>query len=215
MKPKKGLKVNSWTLIKPINSNRPSGLWLCKCKCGIKKPVGWWSLSKSKSKGCYNCSRLALTTHGDAGSSTKGIKPRRIYKLWASVKSRTTRKTASDFERYGKRGIKMYSKWLNNYEAFKEYVTSLPNCPKDIFDRPKGRKGLEFTLDRIDNNKGYLPGNLRWADYSTQNRNRRGTNILVKGNKKIVFLNYCEKHNLTQAEGLKRAIHNNWELRKT
>lgn len=56
----------------------------------------------------------------------------------------------------------MYEPWVNDLQAFSSYITST------LGDRPQG-----MTLDRIDNDQGYQPGNLRWATKLEQVRNRR------------------------------------------
>lgn len=67
---------------------------------------------------------------------------------------------------YGGRGIRMYKEWFDGYQAFRAYVKS------NIGDRPKP----EYTLDRIDNDRGYVPGNIRWASKMLQVYNRRSHN---------------------------------------
>lgn len=81
-----------------------------------------------------------------------------IYTVWANMKRRCYGVNASHYSDYGGRGIKVCDEWKNSFEAFYKYVG----------DRPKG-----MTLDRIDVNGNYEPGNVRWATQQQQVENRR------------------------------------------
>lgn len=82
----------------------------------------------------------------------------REYSSWTHAKYRTTNPKNDNYEHYGGRGIKMCDSWLNSFENFY----------KDMGERPEG-----MTLDRIDVNGNYEPGNCRWAAQTTQTRNTR------------------------------------------
>ncbi len=82
------------------------------------------------------------TTHGMTGT--------RIYKNWANIKSRCFNSNDNDYPRYGGRGITIYPAWINDFQAFYDYVSTLENYHKP-----------SYTLDRINNDGNYEPGNLK------------------------------------------------------
>lgn len=85
-----------------------------------------------------------------------------LYKTWGMIYQRCNNPNYTYYKNYGGRGIKMYPDWENSFVAFRDYV-----------DENLGPKEEGMTLDRIDNSKGYIPGNIRWADHATQMHNRR------------------------------------------
>lgn len=87
-----------------------------------------------------------------------------LRKTWRLIKFRTQNKTSNSYKNYGARGIKMFGAWIEDYNAFSKYVL------ETLGDRPE-----EASIDRIDNDKGYEPGNIRWATASEQGQNRRTT----------------------------------------
>lgn len=86
------------------------------------------------------------------------------YRSWASAKYRCLNPRDSAFHRYGGRGITICDRWRQSFENFLA----------DMGEKPTG-----LTLDRINNDGNYEPGNCRWATYVMQNRNRRGTHPLT------------------------------------
>ncbi len=102
------------------------------------------------------------------------------YKIWGSMKRRCNNPNDARYSDYGGRGIKVYPAWDEDFRAF----------IKDVGMRPS----KHYTLDRIDNDRGYEPGNVRWATRITQNRNQRGSKSVFgirryrSGNYQVQFL---------------------------
>lgn len=86
-----------------------------------------------------------------------GGRNERLYNIWCKMRSRCNRETDAAYPRYGGRGITVCAEW-DDYAAFRAWA--LANGYAD-----------HLTIDRRDNDRGYEPGNCRWATYAEQNRN--------------------------------------------
>lgn len=95
-----------------------------------------------------------LTTHGLSNSFE--------YKLLRSAIDRCHNPSSRGYSRWGGRGISVYQEWRDEPEKFVEYVRV------HLGERPD-----DHSLDRIDNQLGYEPGNIKWSSVTEQNRNAR------------------------------------------
>lgn len=89
---------------------------------------------------------------------------------WHSMKQRCNNPKNKDFHNYGARGIKVCNEWEYSFENFL----------KSIMNTLGSKPSVKYQLDRIDNNKHYEPGNVRWATAKEQARNKRLT-IMLNG----------------------------------
>lgn len=156
-----------WTVLGPTQRvSFPSGAehvyWLCKCQCGVEKEVNGQSLRKGLSVSC-GCYQLECASRRGNANRRHGLRDTPEWGAWASMRYRCFSKSHKQYPNYGGRGITVCSRWLV-FESFFEDM---------------GRKpGLGFSIDRIDNDGNYEPGNCRWATSQTQNRNNRGNRIV-------------------------------------
>lgn len=146
-------------------SNGRRSLWACKCACGVERIVKSDSLVSGRTTSC-GCRKLETSKENCA---KYGIKPRHgmtgtpEHKTWMGMIERCT----SDKPRYSAhfgRGITVCERWMQFENFF-----------ADMGHRPSNR----HSLDRINNDGDYEPGNCRWAVAQTQQRNRRKSRFLI------------------------------------
>ena len=100
---------------------------------------------------------MAAYKHG----LSKSPEGRKIYSAWTDAKRRCYDTDCKHYIDYGGRGIVMHAEWKEDVTLFYKAVVSLPSF------------GLDRSLERIDNDGGYIPGNVRWATKAEQVQNRR------------------------------------------
>lgn len=143
----------------PINAPTGQAVWECRCECGNGRLVRTGDLQSGNTRSCGclqpEVASRAKTTHGH----TRGHRRTREYEAWIAMLRRCYDTQTQNYPRYGGRGITVCQAWRESFTAFLDDVGLKPD--------PK------MSLDRIDNDGPYEPGNVRWATVSEQNRNQR------------------------------------------
>lgn len=123
--------------------------------------------AKYCSLSCVGSARQRVRIDGKNSNWRGGKTKHPLYQIYHAMIARCHRPTDKSFAKYGGRGITVCERWREDFWAFVE----------DIGDRPPGRMQNRplYSIDRVNNDGNYEPGNVRWATASQQMKNRRET----------------------------------------
>jgi hypothetical protein len=104
---------------------------------------------------------------------THGQSNHPVYRIWIDMRSRCLNPSHQSYSDYGGRGITVCQEWIESFETFLNDVGERPFDPPDWTG-----KTAFYSIDRIDNDRGYEPGNVRWATPAEQQLNKRSARRL-------------------------------------
>lgn len=138
-------------------SKNKKNTWFCQCSCGQTTVTTGYQLRSGNTASC-GCLHREYIASGDCYRS-HGLSRTTEHRAWCGIIQRCTNENNPAFHDYGGRGIKICKRWR---ESFVDFLA-------DVGKRPS----KNHSLDRIDFNSHYEPGNVRWATRAVQNLNRR------------------------------------------
>lgn len=122
--------------------------WRCRCDCGKEVKVRAFDLNSGVTKSC-GCLRKKTMSKTGKHNKTHGMRNTPEYAVWRAMKQRCNDPNHKDYKNYGGRGISICERWLNFFENFYS----------DMGEKPKPKR--KYSIDRIDNEKGYYKENCR------------------------------------------------------
>lgn len=163
--------------------------YLCQCDCGNQIVVNSSNLSTGHAKSC-GC---IVKKHGLSHKE-------RLYNIWVGMKQRCRDINSPDYYRYGGRGICVCKEWDNDYLSFRKWA--LQNGYDDT-----------LSIDRVDSNGNYEPGNCRWETFVIQNNNKSGNRIVNYGGEELTLAEFARKCNIPYRI-VNQRIQRGWDIRR-
>lgn len=158
-----GLKFGKLTAISPNGTGKGGEtMWLCECECGNQTTVSRGNLKKLTTRSC-GCLKFGLFKIEHGRKVKHGRNDTTEHRIWRGMKQRCLNSKDHAYKHYGGRGITICQRWLDNFQNF--------------FDDMGPRPTSKHSIDRIDNDGNYEPGNCKWSTPSEQNSNQRRSMI--------------------------------------
>lgn len=172
-------KYGSWRVLGELTQKHGRLAALCQCKCGAKIWVRVQHLRGGKTSGCHTCTRGGMLSHGESRNPA--------YRCWHSMFLRCYNKSHVSYQAYGGRGILVAEEWRgeSGLLRFLEHVGPRPSA--------------QHTIDRIDNNGHYEPGNVRWATRTEQARNRSDSHYVTANGQTLIVADWAKNMGVAPA----------------
>lgn len=176
-----GQKFGRLTVVEYSHKDkRGNYTWKCLCECGGTTFATTKSLRKGDKRSCGCLHKIAPQSRKNAG-----VKKHPLYKLYRGIKTRCYCETDIHYKDYGGRGIKLADEWMDSFWDFARYLEALPHCHE-----------IGYSLDRIDVNGNYAPGNVRWATAKTQTRNKRNNALATAFGETKTIADWAEEYGI-------------------
>jgi hypothetical protein len=174
-----------------------NSIWLCKCDCGNEKIYRRSQLLNKQVVSCGCWRKERLKKHGYR-SDKKHIP--KEYSIWQLAKDRCYNINNKRYKDYGGRGINICDEWKNNFEKF---LKDMGNCPKN-----------KNSIDRINNNGNYEPGNCKWSDNLEQANNKRNNHYVEFNGQIKTLAEWSRELNINYAT-IHSRLQRGWNIEKT
>lgn len=183
---KPGQKFGRLTVVEPIPGRR----YLCRCDCGRERIAHTSNLTSGTVVSCGCWRRVRMATLNAKSKTTE-------YRTWRSMLQRCNNPRRPEYPRYGGRGIKVCERW----HIFDNFLSDMGPKPS-----------ADLSIERINNDKGYEPGNCCWATAYTQTRNRDSGNRFITFNGKTLMVTEWARSIGLSPAGMYNRLRRGWLL---
>lgn len=172
-----------------MRNGRPR--WACRCDCGAEVVVAGNHLKSGATRSC-GCLQRELAAQR---ATTHGKSRTRTYRIWDLMHSRCTNPKNLRFKQYGGRGITVCESW----RTFEGFLADMGECPDGC------------SIDRIDPNGNYEPGNCRWATEAVQQNNRTSNRMIEFNGRTQSLADWAREIGIKPAT-LRHRIESGWSI---
>lgn len=194
-----GQRFGSKTVAGFVTGPRNVRMCIVRCDCGRECRAWASELLAGLGRQCNVCRGQALAAtsprlrHGHKRAAAATAE----YRTWCKARERCEVPAAPGYADYGGRGIRMCERWRDSFDAFLA----------DMGARPTSG----HSIDRIDNGRGYEPGNCRWATRREQAMNKRTTLRVEIGGESKPLLEWAEMHGVVTYKLAWQRLRKGWD----
>lgn len=164
--------------------------WSCLCDCGAMHESPGGSIRRGDTRSCGCLQKDNTPRKHGATNRVRGATPE--YRSWMGMNSRCYLKTTKGYHRYGGRGITVCDRWRYSFVNFLADMGTKPSP--------------NHSIDRVNNDGNYEPGNCRWATRKEQNRNRCTTVFITIGSLSQSVSEWSRNIGISKSTIMNRAI---------
>lgn len=192
-----GQSYGTWLVIQK-DTTKANGrwryAWVCRCQCGIEKSVTGTSLIQGASLTCNQCRNKRNQTLALVHGANKSPS----HRCWVSMRARVNNPKNKAYRYYGGRGITICPRW----SSFSAFLSDMGERPSEL-----------HSIDRINVNGDYEPGNCRWATDVEQANNTRANIRFIHDGHDLTLTQWCRKLGLNPSM-VRQRVRKGWEIAK-